>query len=193
MPSVSLVIPNCSEHKLRSKFQHVEGSGQSIKDPMIMWLITPCKDKRRCQRIADTMREVAYITKHRYIWIRSLDHRTQNTRECGFRAWKPAHPHITIYTSNDPSYYHLEGHAYVDYDKWGNINGLSTWNELTHLHRGLNPELAIFGQRMINEHELPGRPEAPRLPGCCGSPTHHLAARVQRLTLDTIEPPLYCC
>lgn len=215
MSSARLVIPESSAHKMKSSYWHVEGSGETIKDPMLMWLRDPGMIKKeRRQRIADTMREVAYITKHRYIWIRyvspppsqeqqdehwltlshrSFDHSRQNTKKHGFKAFKPAHPHVTIYTSNDPSYYHLEGHAYVDYDKYGNINGLANWNELSNLHRGLNPELAIFGQRMVKEHQLPGRPEAPRIPGGCGSQAHHLTARVERLNLNRTEPQLYCC
>ncbi|KAH8179129.1 hypothetical protein LIA77_00648 [Sarocladium implicatum] len=130
--------------------KRVEGSGDSFKDPKIIWLVRPSTSPERNQAIADVAREVAHYAKQRYIWIRTrtvYDIDYENVDDNGEpkkeRSFVPDHPHITVYTSCDPDFIQLEGHAYVTYSD-GFIIGLATEDELVDEYKGQNPLLTVY-------------------------------------------------
>jgi hypothetical protein len=65
-------LPADSSHKIKEKYWSTEGSGDSVRDPMLLWMVKPPRSRERRQCVVDVMREVAFVTKQRFIWIRSV-------------------------------------------------------------------------------------------------------------------------
>lgn len=147
-----------SSNKVRMKYFFSEGSGDSVRDPMIMWMTKPPKTREDRQRLVDAMREVAFVTKQRYIWIRANDHNTTRvpSHDGKERVRVKTFPHVTIYTSEERWYYELEGHAYVVYDKeTGELAGLASESELKSFYRGMNPKMFIYGTQKSQSFRRP--------------------------------------
>lgn len=90
---------------------------------------------------------------------RSHDHATTRIEDNDRERWYvPCHPHITVYTSEDPTYYRLEGHAYITYSDEGIPCGLASRDELGEHHS--NPELHVYHKQLpVKFSEMAAEPQ----------------------------------